>query len=367
MLDDVFFVQHQELRDVVRDMLTRSLVGLSERDGPAAHSAAAAELMTHLRQIGVPGLGIDEVHGGAGGGIIEQVVVARELGRSLAPCSFVASAMTTALWTGTEDATSTKLLGALASGQRVAVAVPQPDWAPWGHPATGLRHEQIDERNAMVSGQLTGVIDADEAAILVIAPRPAAGDTPSIMVAEPRHGGVHVESTNQTGVIRSFSTVSLDSAPATIHRVSSHRLANATSDGRLLLSYEMLGACEAVIESASRYAATREQFGSPIGTFQAVSHRLAAVYIELQAAAAAASFALRAYGGADYPLAAKIARELVARCLSASCEAALQVFGAIGFTWEFSLHHYLKYAKTCERFLATERHIEAEIVQSQGS
>jgi alkylation response protein AidB-like acyl-CoA dehydrogenase len=363
MLDEHLFADQRDLQETIRAVLQDTLPPLRERDTGTARAAAAADLRKRLTEIGVPGIGIDDRYGGSGGGITELAVVARELGRVLAPASVVSSALAAALLQAAGGDSGARLLGELAAGQRAALAVPQPGWDPWGSQQPGLTERAAQGGRLTISGPLRGVIDADDAAwLLVLVPALGPETTARLLALDARHPGLRTNTSNDIAVVRTFSAVSLDAVPATAHPVTPGQARLAVAAGSLLLAYEMLGAAEAAIDLAARHATTREQFGRPIGTFQAVSHRLAAAYIELQAAAAAASYALRGHRAPAFGLAADAARATGVECLTECCETATQVFGAIAFTWEHPLHHYLKYAKTCARLLAPGRRIEAEIV-----
>lgn len=347
MLDQPYFADLEDLSQTIRDMLATSLPPLNERDSAESRTSSAAALWKHLEQIGVPGIGIEEAYGGMGGELRDLAVVARELGRALAPESLVVPALVAELLSpSAADPVLGRVVRELASGQHVAVALP----------AAGSDAASVHIQGARVSGRLTGVVDLDKARWLLIS------TADRLVVIDVHDEGLWIEKVDHTAVMRTLASVTLEDVPVSVHGVGARQRGKAIATARVLLAYEMLGAAEAALESASEYASVREQFGAPIGSFQAVAHRLAAAYIQLQAAVASAAYALRAHGETPYEVAALIARAEALRCLTGACEAGMQVFGAVAFTWEHHLHHYLKYAKSCDRLLATGAMVEAEIV-----
>ncbi|EUA23191.1 acyl-CoA dehydrogenase, C-terminal domain protein [Mycobacterium xenopi 4042] len=117
-----------------------------------------------------------------------------------------------------------------------------------------------------------------------------------------------------------------------------------------VLSAEQVGACERVLEIASDYARTREQFGRPIGSFQAIKHRCADMLVDLEWARSASLAALQSVDGevGDSRWRVSMAKAVCSEALRAASHANLQIHGGIGFTWEDSAHLYLKRARTDE-------------------
>jgi alkylation response protein AidB-like acyl-CoA dehydrogenase len=118
------------------------------------------------------------------------------------------------------------------------------------------------------------------------------------------------------------------------------------------LAAEAVGIAEKVLELSVAYAKEREQFGRPIGVYQAVSHKLADTYVETELARSLAYWAAWAVaeGDEDAPVAAAAAKAFAAEIAVAACERAIQVHGGIGFTWEHPLQRYYKRALWIEAF-----------------
>jgi hypothetical protein len=134
---------------------------------------------------------------------------------------------------------------------------------------------------------------------------------------------------------------------------------------RRALAHELLGATDAMLATATEYAKARQQFGQPIGAFQAVKHRLADVYVARQAAAAVIDESWRS----DPECTTLAAKALAATAGAAASENCLQVLGAIGFTLEHDLHRYVRRVRVLDRLYGTERDLRTELgrlLQARG-
>jgi alkylation response protein AidB-like acyl-CoA dehydrogenase len=127
-------------------------------------------------------------------------------------------------------------------------------------------------------------------------------------------------------------------------------LADLLRRGAVGAAAMMLGAARRCLDMSVEYAKVREQFGQPIGSFQAIRHRCAEMLLEVENAHAATYYAAWALDAAadDRALAASVAKAYVSDAARKVCGEAIQVHGGIGFTWEYDLHLYFKRAKTLE-------------------
>jgi alkylation response protein AidB-like acyl-CoA dehydrogenase len=119
------------------------------------------------------------------------------------------------------------------------------------------------------------------------------------------------------------------------------------------LGAEMVGGAERVLQMAVEYAKVREQFGRPIGSFQAIQHKCANMLIDVESAKSAVYYAAWAVSNqtAEAPLAAAVAKAAASDSYRRASAEAIQIHGGIGFTWEHDAHLYLKRAKASELFL----------------
>ena len=134
---------------------------------------------------------------------------------------------------------------------------------------------------------------------------------------------------------------------------------------RRALAHELLGATDAMLVTATDYAKARQQFGQPIGAFQAVKHRLADVYVARQAAAAVIDESWRS----DPECTTLAAKALAATAGAQASENCLQVLGAIGFTLEHDLHRYVRRVRVLDRLYGAERDLRTvlgRLLQARG-
>jgi alkylation response protein AidB-like acyl-CoA dehydrogenase len=131
--------------------------------------------------------------------------------------------------------------------------------------------------------------------------------------------------------------------------------AKVLDEATAALALEMVGTCQAIFDMTLEYAKSREQFGVPIGSFQAIKHKLVDCYVALSRARACAYFAAATVAEDDprRPLAVSMAKAAAGDAQRLICQEAIQIHGGIGYTWEHDLHLYVKRAKTGEAFLGT--------------
>lgn len=343
-----------DLRASVRDLLAdrcepAALLARVESDEPYD-----AKLWRTLAvELGTAGLHVPEERGGQGASTRETALVLEELGRSVAPVPYLASAVlaTTALLDADRDEAAT-LLRRLASGDAVgSLAVPLST-------APGAPFPQSVSADA--GGRLTGrvgtVADASAAEVLVV---PATGhDGPALYGVDVSSDGVTVTEAVSLDETRRVSDVTLTGAAGRLlagPERAPRALGRALLTGAGLLASEQLGVAEWCLEETVRYVRERYQFGRPVGSFQALKHRLADVWLELVAARAAARYAadVLASDGADAGVAVALAQSYCAAVAVHAAEECVQLHGGTGMTWEHPAHLYLKRAKADEIALGT--------------
>ena len=299
--------EQDELRATVRKLLERE-----------------ADPWPALCAIGVPALAVPEEHGGLGAGLTELRIVAEELGRVLSDVPFLGSAVATraVLTTGDEQ-----LLPRLAEGTVAALAWTGED----GRWDTAVCRGDL----STVDGQAHYVLDGDTAEILLV----AAGDglyevDPADAVRE------HVPSLDET---RRFATVTFDHTPA--RRLGPLDLGPVRDVACLVLAAEQTGAAARALELTVEYTKQRHQFGRPIGSFQALKHRMADLHVLVETARSAAY--------ADLPAVAKVHCSEV---LSAVAAEMIQLHGGIAITWEHPAHRYFQRAHSSALLFGTPHH-----------
>lgn len=354
----------EELRDL-RTVLQRIL----------AHIAPEPELRRHLgsedgfdqtswrrlaTEIGVPGLAIPEEYGGAGGGLRELVVAAEELGRTLCPGPFLSTVLLSAtlVASSADREAQALILPRIADGTLVAsVSVPA-HGSGWDASSTTVRAVPDGDR-WRVTGAVPHVLDGRAAGVLLVPARH--DDLVSVFLVTPEAPSISVEPLLAMDQTRRFARIELASAPATLigrPGTASELVARAAAVAAVGLAADQIGGTARMLDITTEYARTRHQFGRPIGSFQAVKHRLADMLIDTELARAALEDAVRAVAedAPDMDVAVSAAQVVCSETYYDVAAAAIQLHGGIGFTWEHSAHLYFKRATSDRILLGTPAH-----------
>ena len=365
-MDASFTAEQDEIRRTLRELLQKRCGSAELRaavDTPAGHDPA---LWTALaQQLGLPGLALPEAYGGVGCSATELALAAEETGRFLAPSPLLATAVLTAplvLALGTETQRA-RLLPRIAAGSlTAALAVPGPElttaltltgsnggeWAGGGR-AGGVQARQVGDSGWRLYGQVAQVLDGHSAGMLLVAAHAggfARSRTLLFLVAGDADGLVRIRQT-ALDATRPQARLELrdvegellgsDDSPNVLRELSASGDTVAT-----VLAAEAVGAADRALERTVHYVKQREQFGRAIGSFQAVKHRLADVYVQVQAAKSAAYYAAWATGHGERVGGLALAQALEA--LRTAAAEGIQLHGGIGFTWEHDAHLYFKRA-----------------------
>lgn len=349
--------------DVETD-LRASVAGLlADRCAPGALLARCESADPHdlalwrtlAADVGVAGLLVPETLGGHGASVREAAVVAEELGRSVAPVPFlgsVALATTALLGADRNLPATTESLAALAAGELTgALTVPLTTAPGAAFPANVTL-----SADGHLHGRVGTVADAAVASLLVV---PALGpEGPVLRAVDPREPGVRVRPIVPLDLTRPLADVTLDGVAA--RPLAGPDRAPDALDGALttaaaLLAAEQLGLAQWCLDETVRYVGQRYQFGRPVGSFQALKHRLADVWLGLVSARSAARYAADTLAAADpdVSVAAALAQCQCSALAVRAAEECVQLHGGIGMTWEHPAHLYLKRAKANELALGT--------------
>ena len=309
-----------------------------------------AELWAALcGQVGVTTIALSESLGGAGYGVTALGVVAHELGRALAPVPFLASAV---LATGllTESQIAGDSLEPLIGGHRTAAAVVTGTGGMWGRDAVTLAAHRGGGRWT-IEGTARHVLNGAAADDLIVVA--LVGPEPAVFLLDAAAHGVSVGAERVLDGTRPMATIEFTGAPAerlTADGPADDLIERCVSRALAVLSAEQVGTCERVLQMATDYARTREQFGRRIGSFQAIKHRCADMLVDLELARSASQAALQSIDDGDGETAWRVsmAKAVCSEALRAMSHANLQIHGGIGFTWEHPAGLYLKRARTDE-------------------
>jgi alkylation response protein AidB-like acyl-CoA dehydrogenase len=318
-MDFGFSDEQQAIRDTAREMLAaRSPLSAVRK---AAESRAYDDaLWAEIRSLGWPGIAIPEEHGGQGLGMVELAILCEELGYACAPSPFLSntSAGLFILHAGS-DGQREQWLPGIASGAERGAAAFEP------------------RSNDLVP-------DADGAGVLVL----NNGDAAVLVEG----GQAEVAPVLLIDATRAYARVEANGGDPLTGDVE-----GAADRTLIALAAELTGIAQRAMEMAVEYAKEREQFDRPIGAYQAVSHRCAAMLYETEEAR---SLTLYAAWCADaepesVPMAASMAKARASDAAWRVTADALQVLGGIGFTWEHDLQFLLKRAKVGAELLGDPR------------
>jgi alkylation response protein AidB-like acyl-CoA dehydrogenase len=299
-VDFAFTPEQEELREQARAFL----------------SANPEPTWLELAELGWTGVSVAEENGGAGLGFLEEAILFEEMGRALTHSPF---------WS-----TVAVVLPALPADLQGEVARGEASWTL----ANGPLVADLDSatRVATVGGDSIWELDGAEREVLA-----TNDETRPLGVVSGGEAGRRLSSSELLPELRSRSLTAL--------------------------SLEACGVGARALELAVAYAGERHQFGKPIGTYQAISHPLAATLMELELGRSLALFAAWCIAEGDdrATIAAASAKSLCADAAVAACERSIQVHGGIGFTWEHVLHRLYKRALWIQSWEASRAQLRSEV------
>lgn len=343
------------LRDSVREVLGR------ESDSARLHHFVDGDrlldeaLWREAGALGWAALAVPEVFGGLALSAIETSAVFEEIGRALAPIPLLGSHLAVrALTLAGSAALQDAWLSRLATGElRAAAAAP---FASRGAPAPLAK--QVGD-HVIVEGLVANVLQGGEADLIIFPARLETGET-KFLAVEPARDGAALQVERTQDRTRHLASLHLAGLRLPLDRLlnacPASDLARALqAEADLALAADSVGGADVIFERTIDYLKTREQFGKPIGSFQALKHRCADHKVALAASAAVTREAgrLLADGAASAPLMCALAKAYAGEIYAKVAEDAVQLHGGIGFTWEHDCHLFLKRAKLNQALFGT--------------
>ena len=317
-----FTDQQLEFRDAVRQVLAKECTTDDVRaayDAPAARTARWAT----LAELGVTGLTVPDAHGGLGLGLVDLVLLVEEAGRvdlpePLGTTTGIAAPLLADLAGPGADSTTGRPLGGIAAGD-LTVAVADARWP--AAPVAGA--DGADLVILVADGSGGPEVHALDSSAIEVTPVPSLDPT------------------------RRLGEVAWNPSPATllVSGAAARAAVDRTADrAAVVTGAELLGLADAMIARTADYARDRQQFGKPIGSFQAVKHLLAGAQVLLEFARPVVYGAAWALDAAepDASRSASVAKAYASEAALETARVALQVHGAIGYTWESDVHLFLK-------------------------
>lgn len=321
------------------------------------------ELWKGAAEMGWLGAAVPEEYGGAGFGYLELVLIAQEIGRSLAPIPFSSSVYlsTEALLAAGSAGLKKRHLPGLVAGDRVGC------YAVAENP--GLISEnsiQVRFENGALTGTKLPVQDGDVAGVAVVLARASSGMC--LVVADLEHASVTRDSLESLDPARSQGRIRFEATPAEILGEEGQGWAlhqDLLNRAAVMMAFEQLGVADRALEMTREYTMGRYAFGRPIASFQALKHSMADTWAEIELARSNAYYGAWALN-ADAPELAEAACTARVAASTASNRAAadmIQLHGGVGFTWEYDCHLFYRRAKLLSLALGGSSEWREKLVQ----
>jgi alkylation response protein AidB-like acyl-CoA dehydrogenase len=348
------FTEEQELlRAEVRKFLDESCPMEGVRKISASPPGYSAELWKRTSELGWAGLTIPEVHGGAGLGFVDLVVLLEETGRTLYPSPLIATTLAaTAIQDAGSEEQQARWLPSLAAGQRIGTVALLEASDVLG-PAGVTLEARREGDGLLLTGEKRFVPDGHAADLFVVACRTGRGpDDMALVVVERGAAGLTTENlpcideTKRLGRIR-LEGVRVKRDAVLAAKPGTAALTRLLDRGAAAVTAEMIGAAEGALALTVRYAKERLQFGSPIGRYQGVKHPLAEIYVDVESAKSLLYFAAWTLdeNPEEAPRAVSMAKAYATEAFSRLGLDVVQLHGGIGYTWEYDAQLYLKRSK----------------------
>ena len=337
--------------DELKQLRDEARAFLRDRCGPAVPRAALdgggtdLALWRQMAALGWVGAAIPEHHGGAGLGHLAVCVLAEELGRAYAPVPFasVVYLAAEALLLCGDAAQQAAHLPAIAAGSTIATLALAERPGP-----VNLARMQTRVIGASLTGTKVMVPDGDLADLAIVGARDEAG-VPALYLVDLTGPGVQRATVACIDPTRPHATLVFDSAPAErlAHGAGADAIRSLLDHAAVMMAFEQLGNAQAALEMARDYALARYAFGRPIGSFQAIKHKLADVYVAVELARSNAYYGAWALhtDAAELPVAAAVARIAASDAGWQATKENIQTHGGMGFTWAFDCHMLYRRAR----------------------
>ncbi len=356
-MDFGFSEEQDMLRESVREFLAGECPMTYVRQMMDDEKGFSDEQWRKMAELGWTGLIVPEEYGGAGLSLVDMVVVLEEMGKVVMPGPFYASTILggVALDLGGSDEQKQRYLAAMATGEKVATLAHVEESGRWDAKGIALPAAK-DGAGYRLRGTKLFVQDAHNADLLVVAARTSGEAESGVTLFLVEAGdGVSTRVLKTMDQTRKLCEVELDvavGADAVLGEVDAGwpLLEGIVARAKVGVCAEMCGGAQRVLDMSVEYAKVREQFGKPIGSFQAIQHKCADMMVQVESAKSATYYAAWAVAN-DVPEAHLAACMAKAYCSDAYREVSgegIQIHGGIGFTWEHDMHLYFKRAKGSE-------------------
>jgi alkylation response protein AidB-like acyl-CoA dehydrogenase len=364
-VDFAFSPEQEELRRTVRQFLGKTSPEDEVRRLMATEPGYDAGTWRRMAgELGLLGMAIPEPYGGAGAGFTDLGIAVQEMGRALYCGPFLSTAVlaAAALLESADDGARERWLPSIAAGDLLATLAIPPTVPPASAmPSPGssfplpVHARGPDAAGGWTLGGTAGFVADGHIADLILVPAAAPGGT-SLFAVRGDAPGLARTLLAGFDATRKYAQLDFSATPATLIGPAGGAdpvLARAFDLGCIALACEQVGVAERALEMARDYSLLRTQFGRPIGSFQAVKHKLASVLLEVEAGRSAAWYGLWAADcrPGEVPVVASIAKATCSAAAYLATTENIQVHGGIGYTWEHPAHLYFRRATTSRMWL----------------
>ncbi len=354
------------LRKTARDFLSEHAPLSLCRAVLESDASYSDTLWKSVAELGWLGTAIPEQYGGAGFGHLELAAIAEEIGRALAPIPFSSSVYLAAeaILLAGSPAQKQAYLPQLAAGARIGT---------FAHVEQPGEAELSSITATFANGTLTGVklpvADGDTAHCAVVTAKQGTDTVLALVDLSAR--GVTRKSLRSIDPSRSLAELRFDAAPAELLGAANGAatLQQLMDRAAVLLAFEQIGGATRAFEITREYCLSRYAFGRPIASFQAIKHRLADLYVEIELARSNAYFGAWALSTASPELgvAACGARASASDAFELASQEMIQLHGGVGYTWEFDCHLFSRRAKYLGALLGSAHQWREQLVQRLGA
>ena len=323
--------EQREIKSTAREFIAARFRPEKVRELAESENPYDDAIWDEMCELGWPGIAISERYGGQGLGVVELAILQEELGYACAPSPMISNAFAGALIeTAGSDVQKSRWLPGIAAGEQHGAAAFTPDDEPVVGAAAGAAVLVLND------GEGGRLVEADAA---------------------------NLERLDLIDTTRAYFRVVADGGDPLPGDVGP-----AVDLGVVAICAELVGVAQRALDMATEYAKEREQFGRPIGAYQAVSHRLTNMLWEVEEARSLLYYAAWAADAEpeSLPLAASMAKARASDAANAVTHDAIQTFGGIGFTWEHDVHFFLKRARVSSQLLGTPRQHRERVAELVG-
>lgn len=349
------------LRKTAREFLTEHAPLSLCRAVLESDAAYSDTLWKGIAELGWLGTAIPEEYGGAGFGRLELAVMAEELGRTLAPIPFSSSIYLAAeaIQLAGSKAQKQQYLPKLASGESIGT------FAHFEKPGNASSVTTMFA-NGTLTGAKVPVPDGDVAHCAVVTAKQ--GKDLVLVLVDLSARGVSRQPVKSIDPSRSLASIRFDTTPAQLlgdASSGSATLQTLLDRAAILVAFEQIGGATRAFEMTREYCLSRYAFGRPIASFQAIKHRLADLYVEIELARSNAYYGAWALStdGPELPVAACGARASATDAFDLASQEMIQLYGGVGYTWEFDCHLFYRRAKYLGALLGSAHQWREQLMQ----